>query len=198
VKETNMPRQSVREQIYQGAKDKVIYIQKKETPQVDIYKNIREGESEIVKQKYETAIAYDKRGNEIFRKNGEKSNVTFTDSETEKFKDTIFTHNHPTLGGSFSKEDINFACISDMQEMRAVGTEYEHSIIRPSGGWDRKYYKDIIEPEYIKADGVTREKFIKLINNGEITPNDAEKEHYNTVWNIVAEKLGLNYSRKLR
>ena len=45
-------------------------------------------------------------GNEVWRKRGGKSSVSFDQNDIDKIQNTIFTHNHPS-GSAFSPEDIN-------------------------------------------------------------------------------------------
>lgn len=107
---------------------------------------IRKAESGIRNNSKETAIIFDQKGREIFRKGGDHSSVSFTPDEMTFFKDGILTHNHPSalnhpegsmmrIGNSFSGSDIITSIRNNLSEVRAVTPTYTFIMKRPKSGW---------------------------------------------------------------
>ena len=82
---------------------------------------------------FETLYALDANGNEIFKKVGNRHQVSY-DMDGYKTKDAIVTHNHPR-GSSFSSADVAGMVYYNQKEMRATGKEFTFSIKRPEKGW---------------------------------------------------------------
>jgi hypothetical protein len=158
---------------------------------------LRQKEDEIAYLAYERAYVFDRKGKIFFKKDGEKSQVTFTTEERESFrgKNLVFTHNHPSVGGSFSWEDVGFAAVNDLSEMRAVGREYVHSIKKPATGWPDI---NVLYTHYNLAEEEVKAEFWRKIDAGEMTRTEAAKEHYHEVWSRVARRLNLPYRREVR
>lgn len=89
---------------------------KEETPQM---KAIHDIEDKIRNQDYESAACVDKDGNVLFFKDGEQSQVSFTQEECSQMAGNVLTHNHPS-SSIFSKEDVDCWLFNDMQEIRAT------------------------------------------------------------------------------
>lgn len=99
---------------------------------------IRSAEDALVGNDVETAVVW-REGEEVFRKKGEKDNVTFTNPETATMLGgDVFTHNHPR-GTALSVEDAIFGFFLGLKEMRAVGSaegqRYLYRLTFP--GWVR-------------------------------------------------------------
>lgn len=158
---------------------------------------LKEKETEIAELEYERAYVFDKQGNILFTKDGSRNEVSFTGDELAliRGRDAVFTHNHPTYGGSFSLEDVYFAMKNDLAEMRAVGKKYVHSMKRPAEGWPA--VKELID-EYDRANKEVQAEFWKKIYAGQMTPEEAEREHWHEVWTRVARRLNLLYKREVR
>lgn len=69
----------------------------------------------------------DDKGRILFRRDGEKEYVRFSNDETLRMKDNIITHNHPSgvtnpykIGASFSVNDLTLAVSTNAKEVRAV------------------------------------------------------------------------------
>lgn len=135
---------------------------KPELPKLE--SDIQSYEKGIAKQKTETAYVFDKNGKVILEKNGGKAQVQFTPEELKRFKNSIVTHNHPGIGGSFSEADIKLACNNGILEMRAAGKQGVHifkmkdgSALKPS------LYSDKIQKQYLKSvQKVKTEGMIKI------------------------------------
>ena len=161
-------------------------------------RRLRRSERFLQEQRLEHAVAFDREGREVLRKtSGERAAVYFTDEEVRQLKDTVFTHNHPNAGGSFSPEDVAFGIRYDLGEVRAVDgvrKRYVYSLRRPAGGWA----EDLIEQvERVRQDA--EREVVRLgrerIERGDLSPEDANYEHWHEVWIRVAEVLGLDYHR---
>jgi hypothetical protein len=94
----------------------------------DPYKNrtMADYEDAIQKLNYERAGVYDKDGNQIFEKGGQKNHVNFTGREMGYLPGNTLTHNHPgnhsngQYGSSFSDADIRLFSYNGLQEIRAI------------------------------------------------------------------------------
>ena len=82
---------------------------------------IKAAENRIYKNKVETAILLDKRGNTIFvESNGATNVVQFTTEQLAKMKGANLTHNHPR-GSTFSPEDVAVLTAHGLNSIRATG-----------------------------------------------------------------------------
>jgi hypothetical protein len=162
-----------------------------------LFKAVKEKEAEIAGLDYERAYVFDNQGNVILNKKGTRDRVEFLPSEIDliKDKDFVFTHNHPLVGGSFSLDDIQFAAAYNFAEARAVGAEYAHSMKRAKQGWPEV---DTLVNEYNNAEKTVRSEFWHKITLGQMTRDEANKEHHHQVWLRVAAKLNLSYRREKR
>lgn len=163
-------------------------------------------EDEIrMNKKFETAVAVDKGGNIILDKRGAKYSVSFTRDEVKSIKDCIFTHNHPRgwgyaadrighIGNSFSIADIKTAIVADVAEMRAVTPLYTFSMKRPEGGWGVK--PDTLQDYANRKSRELSNEFYKLIENGQLTPDNASAIHYHILWKRVAKHYNWEYTKK--
>lgn len=87
-------------------------------------------EDKIRNDSTETAVVYDKDGNELLNKNqGLPDRVDFTTDETKLFADAIFTHNHPS-GSTFSSADIQTAISTGLKEIRACYSDGAYVLTR--------------------------------------------------------------------
>ena len=94
-----------------------------------LQKEVHTVEDKIRHQDYESCAVFDKRGNELFFKDGEQSQVQFDDWEMELMPDAILTHNHPSCN-TFSNDDINMIVKSGLHEIRATNRENTTYILR--------------------------------------------------------------------
>jgi hypothetical protein len=170
-------------------------------------------------KKREICYAFTEDGNQIFSKQGTRSNIKFDGDEAGKFENSIFTHSHPS-GNSFSKADIIFAVLTNMKEIRAIGSTEDgsmviHRLIRPEEGWGygeikiddkerRAFYEWYDTRENIKfKNGITKlykrmgiysrdvvDDNSEKIESGEITNEGAEHKH----WHEVMLRLSENWN----
>jgi hypothetical protein len=158
-----------------------------------LYEKINQIESNIRKNKFETGVAIDEKGNIIINKRGQQYSISFTNEEIAKIKNTIFTHNHPSglqyedksirrTGNSFSWEDINLAIKSNVKEIRAVTPVLTFSMKRPANGWpDLEKAKAL----FISQNATVKNnymKYVEKLNYSEQAIARAETMHFHTVW----------------
>jgi SPP1 gp7 family putative phage head morphogenesis protein len=110
-------------------------------------------ENKIKNQDYETMIAFDNKGNIVYRKDGNKEQIELDfDSAKDKLSNNIVTHNHPA-SNRFSDGDISSFVAYDMQELRAVTKEGNIYSIKKIGNNQNgqslldKYDKLVIDKE---------------------------------------------------
>lgn len=153
---------------------------------------------------FETLVIYDRAGNVLLDKRGNKSSVSVTDHEATLFKDAIMTHNHPSgwdypdnsirrIGNSFSPQDVLLTIKNNAQECRVVTPMMSFTMKRPETGWpslmQAKYEYSRIEQQVLQ-DAYSR------INDGTLTTDQASTVHYHHIWKRFAEKLGIEYTKK--
>jgi hypothetical protein len=77
---------------------------------------------------------------------GGKDFVFMNHNNRRAAKGNIFTHNHPGDIVSFSFNDLDWACATQVAEMRVVTYKYLYSI-RPDGWtWNERAWEDQIKP----------------------------------------------------
>lgn len=98
------------------------------TSQKSITKSI-DIEKEIVKNTtFETAASFDKNGNLLIKKKGVYDKVNFIDDEYRIINGSeVFTHNH-VLDKSFSEDDLLFALVLGIKEMRIISPLKTYSL----------------------------------------------------------------------
>lgn len=106
-------------------------------------KKLYQQERILVGNKYEKAVLYDKEGNIIFQKKGDKSHVSFTKTEIKKMRGGVLTHNHPN-NSPLSPADINMLRISKLSEIRACTQNGSYILRQP-----KKWHNEIIDASQI-------------------------------------------------
>ena len=140
-------------------------------PNTDInttIRNIEIDENKIRNNNFESAFAYDLKGNRLFEEIGTKSQVSFSIDNRVKLalnKGSIVTHNHPS-GFSFSGKDFEFLLGNDLSELRAVTNKYNHSI----------------KLDYKSLEGINIDDRIKLYNEAFKEANKIEQEKLNKIF----------------
>lgn len=93
---------------------------------------VKTAENKIYKNKVESAILLDKKGNTIFTESSNASNyVHFTSEQLAKMKGANLTHNHPS-NSTFSGEDVSLFVTHGLNSIRATGKDrtYQLSVIK--------------------------------------------------------------------
>lgn len=154
---------------------------REETPRV---KAIHKVENKIRKQNFESAAVVDDDGNELFFKDGQRSQVSFSPMECRMMQNNTLTHNHPRCS-MFSPEDLNCMVANGMYEIRATnrdGTTY--SMKRAAGGYTTQKAMDFVvayHNEYPNSakfaqNDLDSRGFQKKIWTGEISQQEANIE----------------------
>jgi len=151
---------------------------------------VRAAEAGTAGQGFETAQAFNDDGSVAFRKDGGKSQVSFTFKEVQKVKGKVFTHNHPS-GVSFSPEDITFLYRHDLKEIRAIGQpgafapgiSYEHAaMVRVPQGMTKQSLLPVIGQEVQAVEAEVRAEFMKAMAAGKLSVDKANLLHWHEVW----------------
>lgn len=161
------------------------------TQQVTLQQTLNKAEKEIAPRSTEKAYIIDSQGNILLQKEGGKNYVEFTPEEVKLLTGNTFTHNHPR-GTSFSFEDVSLATRYNASEMRAVGSEYTHSITPGASGWPEH---STLAKNYTEVDYQLRMEFFDKINNDEMTVDQAARSHQHEVWSRLSNILDVDYKR---
>lgn len=94
-----------------------------------------------------------------------------------------FTHNHPS-GSGLSPDDVFVAASHNMQEMRATNNDGTHSAQLVGKKWPDPHF--LFHRAQVENTEVHRE-FTRRIRVGELTPAQANRQHWPEVWKRVAE-----------
>lgn len=170
-----------------------------------LYEKIADTENSIRMNKaFETAVVFNSKGDILIDKRGAATSVSFTNEEFAMMKDGILTHNHPRgwaypnrslgrIGNSFSKEDLQTAVSYDLSEIRAVTPNFTFVMKRPESGWGitREKFSIVFNEE----DRKLREEFGFRINNGTLTPTQANTTHFHVLSQRVGKRLGWIYTK---
>lgn len=181
-------------------------------------------EDKIAYDTVESAIAFDKTGKILFRKNGSESAVNFSSSELKQLEGAIVTHNHPIrtgadtsgldknnplhqqtynemvqagqdIGLSFSAEDIALFSTYRLKEIRAVTPNYTYRMKPPTNGWDGLSWEKQILPLYEKHVKRLSDLFQKGVKNKTIeNPGEYAIKLNHMIWTAVAKETGMIYT----
>ena len=150
--------------------------------------------AETTKTGNEYSSAFDDKGNIIFSKTGEETQIAFKASEIARLKNTIFTHTHPS-SNSFSADDLAFAANAKLKEMRVVSEKYKYSI-RPKKTWGD--YHALFNGHKKAYDDLYPEYYALVRIKGTMTPAEASWEHLHKTLLAVAKRFNLIYKREVR
>jgi hypothetical protein len=144
---------------------------------------IRAAENDIRGNQFETFVAVDGNGEEVYRKVGGRGSVLFSDAEIEVLQSArppVFTHNHPS-SSSFSFEDVAFASRIGSGEVRvAVGGGAFVMRGIPSEDETREFLT-----EAMAIDFQQRAEWQPRVNSGELSIPVANRTHKDEVWKKV-------------
>ena len=146
-------------------------------------------EDKIREHKFESLAVF-KDGKQIFFKDGEKSQVSFTEDEMKLFAGNIVTHNHPG-GRSFSESDLITFNNSNAKEIRAVSKLYDYSL----SGQTSKFSYAELRNKYREFNETIRQQFTDKIDSGKMTIEQANTEHHHEVNILFADHFKLTYKR---
>jgi len=142
-------------------------------------------EIQISNASIEFGFAFNNKGEVVVQKVGESDRICFSHDEIEAMKDCVLTHNHPRRK-FFSVEDVRYACLTDLQEIRAVAGNVVHVLRRPADGWDINKFDTTFADELEKIRHDFRMKYVSKA--------EAQKRANNLV-RYVVNKLSLSVSK---
>lgn len=125
-----------------------------------VQEKIRNDETIISGNNYETALVYDKNGKRIMQKRGSRQEVNFNEKEFAALKDCVVTHNHPN-GSCFSPTDIKSFYEGGLYELRACNGKLCYSMKAPEV-WNSGLKSYDIEKMYYKYDKEISKKFLDI------------------------------------
>ncbi|PDW02286.1 phage minor head protein [Candidatus Viridilinea mediisalina] len=167
----------------------------------------RTEEDRIRAQRFESAFAVDRMGRVLLQKDGGKREVSFTRQEMGTLRGgigVVFTHNHPDgwrfqpndprfAGNSFSKADLQFACTTQLSELRVVTPTRRYYLRPPAKGWSEATWNTEMKAFYEKAYKAVQADLIRKVKDGIMTlaEKDAATDH--EILLRVASKFGMSY-----
>ncbi len=150
----------------------------------------------------EVGTLFSRDGKQIFKKYGGPNYIKFDEHEIELMRDpdgAVLTHTHPS-GISFSIQDLHLACNARLSEIRAIGGIYEYVFLPPPGVG--QFSMDQWEDEYggpvTRINHELQRVLQSKINDGEITVEQAQEQHFHELWTRVAAETRLRYIRRSR
>lgn len=136
----------------------------------------------------------------VFEVVGERDKINFSDRQISQIEDSsrdkpVLVHNHPN-GSSLSDADVSFAAQHGMSEVVAVSKDH----ICRARIIDRNKCSDYWElnSAWQATKRSLMDKYVGMIESGEMTAGDAWVEHSHEVNAIVAESHGFEYTRTAR
>lgn len=99
----------------------------------------------LVRKKREHAVVVATDGTLIARRGGSMNSVSFTPDETDRMFGAVLSHNHPS-GFSFSVDDIRFAAVYGLSEIRVYTRRNLYRLRPPDGGWSRHWAQYTLLP----------------------------------------------------
>jgi hypothetical protein len=103
-------------------------------------------EEQISDAKLEFGFAFNSKGEVVVKKVGKADRIRFTHDEIVAMKDCTLTHNHPRKN-FFSKEDIRYACLTNLHQIRVVAGKTVYILTRPIGGWSIRKFDTTLAKE---------------------------------------------------
>lgn len=99
----------------------------------------------LVRKKREHAVVVATDGTLIARRGGGMNSVSFTQEETDRMFGAVLSHNHPS-GFSFSVDDIRFAALNGLSEIRVYTRRSLYRLRPPDGGWSPHWVQATLMP----------------------------------------------------
>jgi hypothetical protein len=155
-------------------------------------------------------------GEELVRlTSGDRYQIALSDDDIRAMRGKIFTHNHPRgweepegslkrNGNSFSGSDLYMSILAEVAEMRAVTPTRIFSLRPGPDGWnpfrlqipaieDSEGGPNEVKETLKRIDAAVREDQMRMIVQGDLTPQEAENRHADLVTRRLAERWGLDY-----
>lgn len=123
---------------------------------------IKTAENKIYKDKVETAILLDSKGNNIFTESSGATNyVQFTPEQLVKMKGANLTHNHPS-NSTFSGTDISLLTHRELKSIRATGEKRTYQLTKINGNFPRNEFAKAFTEAYNRNKQTTDKEYNKL------------------------------------
>lgn len=123
---------------------------------------MRVAEKRIYKDKLETAVLLDGKGNTIFTESSNASDhVQFTQEQLAKMKGANLTHNHPS-NSTFSGADISLLTRQELKSIRATGEERTYQLTKINGKFPRNEFAKAFAEAYNKNKELTNKEYSKI------------------------------------
>lgn len=185
-------------------------------PETSLKQAIQKIESAIANKEREHGYVLDEAGNVVLSKIGSKTQILLNYQEVAKMDGKILTHNHPTIKGvepSLSGADVETMFVARLKQIRAVTPHWVYIMERkgdlPDSMEARAELGAKVAKEYRRiTEGKTQafyDKLKKLLNQGKITVEDANRQYlqyqekiWHETWEAIAPKYGLIYRRESR
>lgn len=119
-------------------------------------------EQRIYKDKVETAILLDSKGNTIFTETSGATNyVKFTPEQLAKMKGANLTHNHP-LNSTFSGADISILTYRELKSIRATEENRTYQLTKINGNFPRNEFAKAFTEAYNRNKQATNKEYNKI------------------------------------
>lgn len=164
-------------------------------PEVPI--EVRRQELLIWHLPFERLITFDRQGQELFRRDGGFDQVHLAEHDRDALQtnEVIVIHNHP-LDRSFSIRDVNMACVHNLAILRAISPSFLHTLTSPEGGWDSGVCQRELFPRGHVLEAAVEAEQQAAIDHGDLTIEQAERDHKHTIWTRLALEFGFGYWRE--
>jgi hypothetical protein len=104
----------------------------------------------LVRKKREHAVVVAADGTLIARRGGGMNSVSFTQEETDRMFGAVLSHNHPS-GFTFSVDDIRFAAVYGLSEIRVYTRRSLYRLRQPEFGWSPHWVQATLMPAVKRA-----------------------------------------------
>ena len=123
---------------------------------------IKTAEKKIYKDKVETAILLDSKGNTIFTESSGATNyVQFWPEQLAKMKGATLTHNHPS-NSTFSGTDISLLTYRELKSIRATGEKRTYQLTKINGNFPRNEFAKAFTEAYNRNKKITDREYNRL------------------------------------
>ncbi len=137
---------------------------------------IKAAENRIYKDKVESAILLDRKGNTIFTESSNATNyVQFTAEQLAKMKDANLTHNHPS-NSTFSGADISLLTYRELKTIRATGENRTYQLTKINGDFPRNEFAKAFTEAYNRNKSITDKEYNKIRKYQHTNPARYQRE----------------------
>jgi len=144
----------------------------------------------------ELLVAFTLAGIELFRQPGAWDHVDLTDAQRQALheNEVIVTHNHP-LERSFSTQDLNMACVYDINVLRAIAPEHLYVLTSPVGGWNSAWCEGVLFRRGPEIETEVNAELDTRVVAGDITVEQARQIGQHITYARLAVEFSFGYWR---